>query len=73
MGLLLGVAVTVASGRIMIRYTQCHHITIDDGFFYFAILALIISTVLLYLSLTYTFLLEDIQAGLQAVPAGMSH
>ncbi len=72
-GLFLGVAVVVAGGRITIRYSQIHRITIDDGFFYLAILTLIVGTIMLYLDLPYVFLVEDVEAGLRTAPAGMSH
>lgn len=56
-----------------VRYSQTHRITIDDGFFYLSILTLIVGTILLYLDLPYVSLVEDVEAGLRAPPAGMPY
>ncbi len=70
MGLLLGIAVVVAGGRVTVRYLQFNRVTIDDGFFFLAVLTLIAGTILLYLDLPYVYLVEDIEAGIRAPPAG---
>jgi hypothetical protein len=72
MGLLLGIAVVVAGGRVTVRYLQFNRVTIDDGFFFLAVLTLIAGTILLYLDLPYVYLVEDIEAGIRAPPAGTS-
>lgn len=69
MGLLLGIAIVVAGGRVTVRYLQFNRVTIDDGFFFLAVLTLIAGTILLYLDLPYVYLVEDIAAD---PPAGTS-
>ena len=67
--MLLGLAVTVAAGRISARLYRSHRITVDDGFFLLALLALISGTTVLYFDIPYIYLQEDVEAGLRPQPA----
>jgi len=51
-------------------YSQSRAITVDDGFFFLAIVTLIAGTFLVYLDIPYLFLVQGVQAGLIAAPAG---
>ena len=59
----------MAAGRISARLYRSHRITVDDGFFLLALLALISGTTVLYLDIPYIYLQEDVEAGLRAEPA----
>ena len=43
----------------------------DDGFFYFAIVAFISGTTILYFDIPYIYLQENVEAGLRAPPANL--
>ncbi|KAL8919447.1 MAG: hypothetical protein Q9172_004963 [Xanthocarpia lactea] len=54
-GLFLGIAITLAGGRTYIRIFQSRTLSIDDGFFFLAVVALIAGTVTMYLSMPYIY------------------
>ena len=56
----------MAAGRISARLYRSHRITVDDGFFLLALLALISGTTVLYFDIPYIYLQEDVEAGLRA-------
>ena len=68
-GVLLGIAVIVAAGRITARLYKSYRITVDDGFFLLALTALISGTTVLYFDVPYIYLQEDVEAGLRVPPA----
>ena len=70
-GLLLGIAVIVAGGRILARFYKSRVVAVDDGFFFLAIIAFVSGTTVLYLDLPYIYLQEDVEAGLRAAPADL--
>ncbi|KAL6720096.1 hypothetical protein ACLMJK_002017 [Lecanora helva] len=70
-GLLLGIAVVVAIGRVLARSYKTRRIAIDDGFFFLAVITLIAGTILLYVDLPYIYLQEDVEAGLRPAPADL--
>ncbi|KAL8945707.1 MAG: hypothetical protein Q9222_007792, partial [Ikaeria aurantiellina] len=59
-GLLLGIAVALAIGRTYIRIIQTHKITVDDGFFFFAVVTLIAGTTTLYIDIPYLFVQQNV-------------
>lgn len=70
-GVLLGVAVMVAGGRILARFYKSHAVAVDDGFFFLAITTFVSGTTLIYLDLPYIYLQENVEAGLRAAPADL--
>lgn len=59
-GALLGIAITLAIGRTYIRIVQTHKITIDDGFFYFAVITFIAGTTTCYIDIPYLFVQQNV-------------
>ena len=70
LGLFLGIALIVATGRIVIRARgyKSHGFTIDDGFFLFAVIAYLAGTVATYVEAPEFYLQENTTAGLEAPP-----
>ncbi|KAL2037823.1 hypothetical protein N7G274_009548 [Stereocaulon virgatum] len=68
-GILLAIAVIVAMGRIFARSLKSCRTTVDDGFFYLAVITLIAGTTVLYFDVPYIYLQEDVEAGLRVPPA----
>lgn len=70
MGALLGIALIVATGRIVIRVRtfKSHGFTIDDGFFLLAIITFFAGTVLTYVDMPRFYLQENVAAGLESPP-----
>lgn len=59
----------MATGRIVARSLKSCRITVDDGFFYLAVVTLIAGTTVLYFDIPYIYLQEDVEAGLRVPPA----
>ena len=70
-GVFLGSAVIVATGRIVIRaHTyKSHGFTIDDGFFLLAVIAYLAGTVMLYIGAPLFYMEENVTAGLEMPPS----
>lgn len=71
MGILLGIATTVAVARVVARYIHSHRIDGYDGFFFLALTTLISGTTILYLDIPYIFLQENVEAGTEAPPSNL--
>ncbi|KAL8681487.1 MAG: hypothetical protein Q9224_006848 [Gallowayella concinna] len=54
-GILFGIAITLAIGRTYVRLAQTRKVTVDDGFFFFAVITLIAGTTTLYIDIPYLF------------------
>ncbi|KAL8767327.1 MAG: hypothetical protein Q9209_006165 [Squamulea sp. 1 TL-2023] len=59
-GLLLGIAVTLAIGRTYIRTFQTRKVSIDDGLFFLAVVALIAGTTSLYIEIPYLYIQQNV-------------
>ncbi|KAI4273787.1 MAG: hypothetical protein L6R38_006249 [Xanthoria sp. 2 TBL-2021] len=59
-GIFLGIAVTLAVGRTYIRIIQTRKISVDDGFFYLAVVALIAGTTTLYFDIPYIYVPQNV-------------
>ncbi|CAO1596352.1 hypothetical protein XANCAGTX0491_000203 [Xanthoria calcicola] len=58
-GIFLGIAVTLAVGRTYIRVVQTRKVSVDDGFFYLAVVALIAGTTTLYFDIPYIYVPQN--------------
>lgn len=67
LGILLGIAMTVAIGRIVIRARtyKTNGFTIDDGFFLLAVIAYLAGTVMIYVARTHFYTQQEVAAGLR--------
>ncbi|KAL8851146.1 MAG: hypothetical protein Q9221_003949 [Calogaya cf. arnoldii] len=59
-GIFLGIALTLAAGRTYIRVVQTRKFSIDDGFFYLAVVALIAGTITCYLDIPYIYVPQNV-------------
>ncbi|CAL8576790.1 hypothetical protein XPA_002655 [Xanthoria parietina] len=59
-GIFLGIAVTLAVGRTYIRVVQTRRVSVDDGFFYLAVVALIAGTTTLYFDIPYIYVPQNV-------------
>lgn len=59
-GLFLGIALSLAAGRTYIRMVQTRKITVDDGFFYLAVAALIAGTTTCYVDIPYLYVQQNV-------------
>ncbi|KAI4219626.1 MAG: hypothetical protein LQ349_008303 [Xanthoria aureola] len=59
-GIFLGIAVTLAVGRTYIRVVQTRKVSVDDGFFYLAVVALIAGTTTLYFDIPYIYVPQNV-------------
>ncbi|KAL8776145.1 MAG: hypothetical protein Q9203_003495, partial [Teloschistes exilis] len=59
-GAFLGVAIALAVGRTYIRIILTHRITVDDGFFFLAVVTLIAGTTTLYVDVPYLFIQQNV-------------
>ncbi|KAI4200394.1 MAG: hypothetical protein LQ350_003932, partial [Teloschistes chrysophthalmus] len=59
-GAFLGVAIALAVGRTYIRIILTHRITVDDGFFFLAVITLIAGTTTLYVDVPYLFIQQNV-------------
>lgn len=59
-GLFLGIALSLAAGRTYIRIVQTRKITVDDGFFYLAVAALIAGTTTCYVDIPYLYVQQNV-------------
>lgn len=69
-GILIGIALIVATCRIIIRARtfKSHGLTIDDGFFLLAVITFIAGTVITYIDMPRWYLQEYVAAGLAIAP-----
>ena len=70
-GILLGIALIVATGRIVIRARtyKSNGFTIDDGFFLLAVMAYLAGTVMIYVAVPYFYTEENVASGLELPPS----
>lgn len=70
-GVFLGIALIVATGRTVIRARtyKSHGFTIDDGFFLLAVITFLAGTVMTYVDVPHFYLEELVEAGLESAPA----
>ncbi|KAL8714553.1 MAG: hypothetical protein Q9220_001501 [cf. Caloplaca sp. 1 TL-2023] len=59
-GVLLGIAIALAIGRTYIRIIQTRKISVDDGFFFLAVVTLIAGTTTLYIDIPYLFVQQNV-------------
>lgn len=59
-GIFLGIAVTLAVGRTYIRVVQTRKVSVDDGFFYLTVVALIAGTTTLYFDIPYIYVPQNV-------------
>ncbi|KAL8646827.1 MAG: hypothetical protein Q9226_006693, partial [Calogaya cf. arnoldii] len=59
-GIFLGIALTLAAGRTYIRVVQARKFSVDDGFFYLAVVALITGTITCYLDIPYIYVPQNV-------------
>ncbi|KAL8778273.1 MAG: hypothetical protein Q9213_007493 [Squamulea squamosa] len=59
-GLLLGIAVTLAIGRTYIRIYQTRKVSVDDGLFFLAVVALIAGTTTQYIDIPYLYVQQNV-------------
>lgn len=69
-GVLLGITLTIATCRIVIRARtyKSHGFTIDDGFFLLAVITFLAGTVMIYVDTQHFYLMENVTAGLESPP-----
>ncbi|KAL8977649.1 MAG: hypothetical protein Q9205_006594, partial [Flavoplaca limonia] len=59
-GIFLGIAVTLAIGRTYLRVSQTRRVSVDDAFFYLAVMALIGGTITCYVHVPYSYVPQDV-------------
>ncbi|MCJ1350998.1 MAG: hypothetical protein MMC33_000980 [Icmadophila ericetorum] len=67
-GVLLGVATVLAIARTVIRFCRFRTLHVDDYFLFFATVALVIGTILLYSSIQGVYAVLNIELGNEAPP-----
>ncbi|KAL9624967.1 MAG: hypothetical protein Q9204_007835, partial [Flavoplaca sp. TL-2023a] len=59
-GIFLGIAVALAIGRTYLRVSQTRRVSVDDAFFYLAVVALIGGTITCYVDVPYIYVPQNV-------------